>query len=110
MDEMERAAHSPRLANPLEVKRRMGLTSKTDKLDAKGLAILLRNGTLPEAWIPPGAARDLLGTVLSNAVNDSQIDDDLPVLLETLCVDWRFPMEAATESLWRTGVVGYERA
>jgi hypothetical protein len=31
----------------------MGLTNKTDKLDAKGLAILLRNGTLPEMWIPP---------------------------------------------------------
>src|ERR1700752_3644361 len=40
VDEMERAGHSPRLANPLEAKRRMGLTSKTDKLDAKGLAIL----------------------------------------------------------------------
>jgi hypothetical protein len=31
----------------------MGLTKKTDKLDAKGLAILLRNGTLREVWIPP---------------------------------------------------------
>jgi hypothetical protein len=40
-------------ANPLEAKRRMGLTKKTDKLDARGLAILLRNGTLPEVWIPP---------------------------------------------------------
>jgi transposase len=36
----------------------MGLTHKTDKLDAKGLAILLRNGTLPEVWIPPGELRD----------------------------------------------------
>jgi hypothetical protein len=26
----------------------MGLTNKTDKLDARGLAILLRNGTLPK--------------------------------------------------------------
>ena len=26
----------------------MGLTNKTDTLDARGLAILLRNGTLPE--------------------------------------------------------------
>jgi hypothetical protein len=31
----------------------MGLTNKTDTLDARGLAILLRNGTLPEVWIPP---------------------------------------------------------
>ena len=36
----------------------MGLTKKTDKLDARGLAILLRNGTLPEVWIPPSELRD----------------------------------------------------
>ncbi len=58
VDEMERAGHRPRLCNPLEAKRRMGLTHKTDKLDARGLAILLRNGTLPEVWIPPGELRD----------------------------------------------------
>jgi transposase len=52
VDEMERSG------NPLEAKRRMGLTHKTDKLDARGLAILLRNGTLPEVWIPPGELRD----------------------------------------------------
>jgi transposase len=58
VDEMERAGHRPKLCNPLEAKRRMGLTNKTDKLDAKGLAILLRNGTLPEVWIPPAELRD----------------------------------------------------
>src|SRR5512135_1107343 len=58
VDEMERSGHRPRLCNPLEAKRRMGLTNKTDKLDAKGLAILLRNGTLPEVWIPPSELRD----------------------------------------------------
>jgi len=58
VDEMERSGHHPRLCNPLEAKRRMGLTNKTDKLDAKGLAILLRNGTLPEVWIPPAEVRD----------------------------------------------------
>jgi len=61
VDEMERSGHHPKLANPLEAKRRMGLTNKTDKLDAKGLAILLRNGTLPEVWIPPGELRDQRG-------------------------------------------------
>src|ERR1700746_2204006 len=35
-----------------------GLANKTDKLDARGLAILLRNGTLPEVWIPPSELRD----------------------------------------------------
>jgi hypothetical protein len=36
----------------------MAMTKKTDRLDAKGLAILLRNSTLPEVWIPPGELRD----------------------------------------------------
>ena len=58
VDEMEQSGHRPILCNPLEAKRRMGLTNKTDKLDAKGLAILLRNGTLPEVWIPPSELRD----------------------------------------------------
>jgi transposase len=58
VDEMERSGHRPTLCNPLEAKRRMGLTNKTDKLDARGLAILLRNGTLPEVWIPPSELRD----------------------------------------------------
>ena len=58
VDEMERAGHEPHLANAGEAKRRMGKTNKTDKLDAQGLAILLRNGTLPEVWIPPAELRD----------------------------------------------------
>ncbi len=58
VDEMEQLGHCPKLANPLEAKRRMGKTKKTDKLDATGLAILLRNGTLPEVWIPPSELRD----------------------------------------------------
>ena len=58
VDEMEKAGHRPHLANPTEAKKRMGKTNKTDALDAKGLAILLHNGTLPESWIPPGELRD----------------------------------------------------
>jgi transposase len=58
VDEMEKAGHRPHLANPFEAKKRMGKTNKTDALDAKGLAILLHNGTLPESWVPPGELRD----------------------------------------------------
>ncbi len=59
VDEIERAGHQPRLANPLEAKKRMGRTGKkTDQADAEGLAILLRNGTLPTIWIPPAGLRD----------------------------------------------------
>jgi transposase len=32
---------------------------KTDRLDARGLAMLLRNGTLPYVWIPSAKLRDL---------------------------------------------------
>lgn len=61
MDELEAAGLDARLVNPLEAKRRMGGKNKTDKLDAQGLAILCRNGTLPEVWIPPAELRDLRG-------------------------------------------------
>lgn len=61
MDELEKAGLDARLVNPLEAKHRMGGKNKTDKLDAKGLAILLRSGTLPEVWIPPAGLRDLRG-------------------------------------------------
>lgn len=58
VDEMERAGHHPHLGHPLEAKKRMGKTNKGDSLDAAGLAILQRNGTLPEVWIPPRELRD----------------------------------------------------
>src|SRR5580693_1684412 len=52
-DEIEEAGHQVHLANAGEAKKRMGKTNKTDKLDAAGLGMLLRMGTLPEVWIPP---------------------------------------------------------
>ena len=58
IDEIEQAGHEPHLVNAGEAKRRMGKPNKTDKLDAEGLAILLRNGTLPEVWIPLVTVRD----------------------------------------------------
>jgi transposase len=58
IDEMERAGHIPRLAHAGKAKLMMGQINKTDKLDAQGLAVLLRNGTLPSVWIPPGELRD----------------------------------------------------
>jgi Transposase len=47
VDEMERAGHDPQLAHALTAKRRMEGRYKTDERDARGLAMLLRNGTLP---------------------------------------------------------------
>jgi transposase len=48
------------LAQPFAAKRMLGPGSKkTDTVDARALATLLRNGTLPETWIPPAETRDL---------------------------------------------------
>jgi len=58
IDEMERAGHAPALAHAAKSKLMMGQVNKTDKLDASGLALLLRNGTLPSVWIPQGELRD----------------------------------------------------
>jgi transposase len=61
VDALEQAGLEPHLANPLEAKKQMPGRKKTDKLDARGLATLLRVGTLPEVWIPPAKLRDLRG-------------------------------------------------
>ena len=58
VEEMERAGHEPQLAHALTAKRRMEGRHKTDERDARGLAMLLRNGTLPRVWIPPAQLRD----------------------------------------------------
>lgn len=58
IEEMEKAGHVPFLAHAGKAKLMMGQINKTDKLDARGLALLLRNGTLPSVWIPPGELRD----------------------------------------------------
>jgi len=58
VEEMERAGHIPKLAHAGKAKLMMGQINKTDKLDAAGLATLLRNGTLPSVWIPPADLRD----------------------------------------------------
>lgn len=58
INEMEKAGHEPKLAHAGKAKHMMGQINKSDKLDARGLALLLRNGTLPSVWIPPGEVRD----------------------------------------------------
>jgi len=59
VDEIEQAGLVPRLVHPRKAKLMMGLINKTDKLDAHGLNVLARNGTLPVVWIPPGPLREL---------------------------------------------------
>ena len=58
VDAMKEAGHCPHLAHAFTAKRRMEGRHKTNDRDARGLAMLLRNGTLPEVWIPPKEMRD----------------------------------------------------
>lgn len=58
VEEMEKAGHLPFWTNAAKAKAMMGKINKTDKLEARGLAPLLRNGSLPSVWIPPGELRD----------------------------------------------------
>jgi transposase len=65
LDEIEKASLKPQLAHALAAKRTLVSPNKTDKLDAKGLATLLRNGTLPEVWAPSGDLRAVRGLMRS---------------------------------------------
>jgi transposase len=57
-DEIADAGCVPLLTHAAKAKVMMGNVNKIDKLDAKRLAVLLRNGTLPTVWLPPGEIRD----------------------------------------------------
>ena len=60
VDEIEAAGLIPHLAQPFAARRMVGVGGKkTDTVDARCLATLLRNGTLPETCIPDSARRDL---------------------------------------------------
>ena len=58
VDEIEEGGFEPKLVNARLAKLMMGQVNKTDKLDARGLNLLQRNGTLPTVWIPPAEVRD----------------------------------------------------
>jgi len=58
VDEIEQAGMRPQLVHAHKAKLMLGTINKTDKLDARGLNLLQRTGTLPTVWIPPGEVRD----------------------------------------------------
>ena len=58
VDEIEQAGMVPLLVHARKAKMMFGCINKTDKLDAKGLNMLQRSGTLPTVWIPPAEVRD----------------------------------------------------
>jgi len=71
-NEIEQAGLRPLLVHPRKAKLMMGLTNKTDQLDAQGLNRLQQNGTLPTVWIPPGRLRDLRELTRTRLVLTSQ--------------------------------------
>ena len=58
-EELERAGIAAHLAEPADTRALRGpkRRAKTDRTDARHLRELLRAGTLPESWMPPGAHR-----------------------------------------------------
>ena len=72
VEEIEQAGLQPRLVHPRKAKLMMGLVNKTDRLDAHGLNLLQRNGTLPTVWIPPGRLRELRELTRTRVVRAAQ--------------------------------------
>jgi transposase len=58
VDEIEAGGGKPQLVNARLAKLMMGQVNKSDKLDAKGMNHLQKNGTLPTVWIPSSSVRD----------------------------------------------------
>ena len=58
IDEIEEANMDPKLVHARKAKMMIGCINKTDKLDARGLNLLQRAGTLPSVWIPTKEIRD----------------------------------------------------
>jgi transposase len=81
IDEIEQAGLQPLLVHPRKAKLMMGQINKTDKLDARGLNRLQRNGTLPTVWIPPGPLRELTRTRLVLTAQRTRLKNRLSATL-----------------------------
>jgi len=58
ISEIEEAGMVPKLVHARRAKMMLATVNKTDRLDARGMNLLQRSGTLPTVWIPPGKLRD----------------------------------------------------
>jgi transposase len=58
ISEIEEAGMIPKLVHARRAKMMLASVNKTDRLDARGMNLLQRSGTLPTVWIPPGQLRD----------------------------------------------------
>ena len=64
---LEKDGYKVKLAHPLETKAIAKARVKTDKIDSKILAHLLRADLVPESWVPPREVRDLRSLVKHRA-------------------------------------------
>jgi transposase len=101
-DEIEQAGMQPKLVHPRKAKLMMGLTNKTDKLDAQGLNRLQRNGTLPTVWIPPGPLRDLRELTRTRLVLVAQ-RTRLKNRLSATLAKWGIPASACSDPYGKRG-------
>lgn len=58
VSEIEEAGMVPKLVHARRAKMMLATVNKTDRLDARGMNLLQRSGTLPTVWVPPGELRD----------------------------------------------------
>lgn len=113
VEEMEQAGCQPLLAHPAKAKAMMGNVNKTDKLDAGGLATLLRNGTLPTVWIAPSQVRDerelprtrmalcKIRVALKNRIHATlaKYNLSLPTESDIFAPKWASPLNQVSEQL-----------
>jgi transposase len=64
---LEKDGYTVKLAHPLETKAIAKARVKTDKIDSKILAHLLRADLVPESWVPPKEVRELRSLVKHRA-------------------------------------------
>jgi transposase len=113
VDEIEASGCIPLMAHAAKAKVMMGNVNKTDKLDAKGLAMLLHLGSLPTVWLPPLAVRDerelhrtrmalsKIRTSLKNRVHSTLAKYALSIDTESdiFLAKWRPVLDRACEAL-----------
>jgi transposase len=108
IDEIEQAGLQPQLVHPRKAKLMMGLTNKTDKLDAQGLNRLQRNDTLPTVWIPPGPLRDLRELTRTRLVLVAQ-RTRLKNRLSATLAKWGTPASAYSDPYGKRGRAELEK-
>jgi transposase len=113
VEEIEIAGCLPLLTHPAKAKLMMGNVNKTDKLDAAGLATLLRLGSLPTVWIPPRKTRDerelprtrmalvRMRTALKNRIQSTlaKYNRSISEASDVYLPKWRPDLEAAIAAL-----------